>query len=276
MAIITITSDTGNNDFVVGALKGLIYQKNEQAKIVDISHQIGRQNIAQAAYLAGSAIFYYPKNSLHIIMVGLFNKAKAQNILAYYNNQYIICANNGLLSLLLKQQKPNWVVSLPHFANIENATLMFAAQCAYALEQINKNNTQQLGAPIEELVEKIYLPPSSGDNWIEAPILHIDIFENVIVNITKEFFYKKVGDKPFNIVMRNVSEIKKISAHYGEVSAGEPVAIFNMAGYLEIGVNQGNASGLFGLQAFNDKIKNSAYARSRLNYQTIRIEIETD
>lgn len=274
MAAITFTSDLGNNDFIVGAIKGLLLQKIPNANLIDISHYIERQNIAQAAYIAGHAIFYYPKNSFHVILVGLFNEPNFKTLLAYSNNQYIICANNGLLSLLLKQQKPDWIVELPLFTNFSNYTMQFGAQAAYALLNIiNNKEPTQFGNTVENYIEKIALPPIVGPGFLEGQILFIDKFENVIVNITKELFQEKVGDKEFTIIMKNVTEINKISNHYGEVPLGDPVAIFNMAGYLEIGMNQGNASGLFGLQTFGAKGSDNVYARSRIAYQKIRIQI---
>ncbi len=275
MAVITLTSDIGHNDFIAGAIKGMLLQKVPAANIIDITHNIERQNIAQAAYVAGHAIFYYPKHSFHLLLVGLFNEPNFKTLLAYSNNQYIVCPDNGVLSLLLKQQKPTWVVALPQFTNFTNYTMQFGAQAAYALLNIinNVSHTQFATSPVD-YIEKIALPPVVANSYVEGQILFIDKFENVIVNITKELFEEKIGERPFSIIMKNVTEITKISAHYGEVPPGDPVAIFNMAGYLEIGMNQGNASGLFGLQAYGNKGGDNAYARSRLAYQKIRIQIK--
>jgi S-adenosyl-L-methionine hydrolase (adenosine-forming) len=275
MAVVTFTSDMGYNDFVAGAIKGLLLQKIPNANIIDLNHNIERQNIAQAAYIASNAIFYYPKNSFHIILVGLFNEPAYRTLLAYSNHQFIICPDNGVLTLLLKQQKPDWVVSLPKFTNFTNYTMQFGAQAAYALLNIINNTPYaKFGTSITTYIEKIALPPVVANNYVEGQILFIDKFENVIVNITKELFEEKIANKPFSIIMKNVTEINKISAHYGEVPPGDPVAIFNMAGYLEIGINQGNASGLFGLQAYGNKGGDNAYTRSRIAYQKIRIQFK--
>ena len=51
MGLITITSDFGTTDHYLGILKGRIYSQLESAKIVDISNNIEKFNIAQAAFI---------------------------------------------------------------------------------------------------------------------------------------------------------------------------------------------------------------------------------
>jgi S-adenosylmethionine hydrolase len=50
MAIITLTTDFGEKDHFVGAVKGAIYTEMEDAKIVDISHSISPFHLHEAAY----------------------------------------------------------------------------------------------------------------------------------------------------------------------------------------------------------------------------------
>ena len=51
MNIITLTTDFGDQDYGVGALKGQLYSLIPQARIVDISHQVDRYSISEAVYL---------------------------------------------------------------------------------------------------------------------------------------------------------------------------------------------------------------------------------
>jgi S-adenosylmethionine hydrolase len=59
MPILSLTSDIGHKDFLVGAVKGQILQVNESFNIVDISHDLTPFNYPQAAMFAEmpSAIF---------------------------------------------------------------------------------------------------------------------------------------------------------------------------------------------------------------------------
>ncbi len=95
----------------------------------------------------------------------------------------------------------------------------------------------------------------------------------MIVNITRDAFEEQRKGRSFRIVFKRDETIDRISESYADVHEGEKLAIFNSAGYLEIGIQKGNAAGLFGLQGFSEQSQNQ-YLQSRLFYQTIRVYFE--
>ena len=115
-----------------------------------------------------------------------------------------------------------------------------------------------------------------GNNWIEGQIIFIDNFENVIVNITKEDFETQRKGRSFKIVFKRDEVIDRISDTYADVPEGEKLALFNSAAYLEIGINKGNAAGLFGLQGYSEKQSQGQqhYINNRLFYQTVKVFFE--
>lgn len=60
MPLITLTSDIGHQDYLVGAVKGQLLQVNPAFNLVDISHQLAPFNISQAAYVCRNAIKNFP------------------------------------------------------------------------------------------------------------------------------------------------------------------------------------------------------------------------
>ena len=112
MPLLTLTSDIGHRDYLVGAVKAQLLQINEAFNIVDISHNIPPFNYPQAAYVCRSAIKNFPAFTCHIILVNLFEKKPEQLLLAYHKEQYFLCADNGLLSMIL-EEKPELVIGIP-------------------------------------------------------------------------------------------------------------------------------------------------------------------
>jgi hypothetical protein len=53
--IITLTSDFGQSDSYVGAMKGVILGICPEAVLIDVSHEIRPQAIRQAAYVLSTA-----------------------------------------------------------------------------------------------------------------------------------------------------------------------------------------------------------------------------
>ena len=49
MSLITLTTDLGLKDYYVGAIKGAIHSQCPEATVVDISHEVPKFDIAQAA-----------------------------------------------------------------------------------------------------------------------------------------------------------------------------------------------------------------------------------
>src|SRR5262249_34860862 len=68
-AIITLTTDFGEESPYVAAMKGVILGINPNARIVDLSHQIPPQDLDYAAYFLAGAIPSFPPQVVHLIVV---------------------------------------------------------------------------------------------------------------------------------------------------------------------------------------------------------------
>ena len=111
MPILTLTSDIGSPDFLVGSIKAKLLQINPGFQLIDISHNLPPFNYPQAAYVCRNAIRNFPDHTFHIILVNLFETKPEQLLLAYHRNQYLLCADNGLLSMIL-ETTPEMVIGL--------------------------------------------------------------------------------------------------------------------------------------------------------------------
>jgi S-adenosyl-L-methionine hydrolase (adenosine-forming) len=275
MPLVTLTSDIGNQDYLVGAAKGRLLRINSEFNIVDISHSLSPFNYPQAAYVCRSAIKNFPDYTYHIILVNLFESKPEQLLLAYHNDQYIICADNGLLSMIL-EEKPDIVVGLPLEKTAIKNTLYCIDVAAKAITQMfNGEPVERIGVPDVDYIEKNPLRPLLSENWMEGQIIFIDNFENVIVNITQEQFEEQRKGRRFKIVFKRDEMIERISGSYADVPQGEKLVLFNSAGYMEIAINKGNAAGLFGLKGFKESNSQfSAVMQNRLFYQTVKVYFE--
>ncbi len=275
MPLLTLTSDIGNQDYLVGAVKAQLLKVNPDFTIVDISHNIPPFNYPQAAYVCRSAINNFPPFTYHLILVNLFEKKPDKLLMAFHNDQYFLCADNGLLTMIL-EEKPEMLIAIPLEKEMTKNTLQCTAVMAEAVNKIVAGESiLSVGTPDEEITEKHPLKPSFSDNWIEGQIIFIDNFENVIVNITKEQFEEQRKNRAFKIEFKRGEVIETISETYADVPEGEKLAIFNSAGYLEIAINKGNAAGLFGLKGFSDKTRQvSNIMQNQLFYQTVRVFFE--
>jgi len=273
--LLTLTSDIGQQDFLIGAVKGQLLQRIETFTLVDISHNLSPFNYPQAAYVCRNAIKNFPAGTFHLILVNLFDERPEHMLLAEHNGHYIGCADNGLLTMIL-EEIPQKVVALPLEKNQQKNTLYCTSVFAKAFNELNKGKKlEELGDDGISIHVKNPLRPLLGNDYIEGQIIFIDNFENVIVNIHKDEFEEQRKGRSFKIVFKRDEVIDKISETYADVNEGEKLAMFNSAGYLEIAINKGNAAGLLGLQGFSEKqLQQSQYMNSRLFYQTVKVYFE--
>ena len=270
MSLITLTSDIGHQDYLVSAIKGQLLQVVDAgANIIDVSHSISPFNYPQAAYICRSAFKNFSPYTFHIVLVNLFDKKPERLLLAFHNDQYILCADNGLITMIL-ERKPQLVIGLPLNPGTQYNTLHCARVMGQAIQRIqNGTPITDIGEEDIEIEVKNPLRPRITDNFIEGQIIFIDHFENIVVNITRDEFEEKRRGRDFMIVFRHGDKIEKISDYYSNVPEGEKLALFNSAGYLEIAINKGNAAGLLGLSGFTEKSQN---AQNRLIYQLVKID----
>ncbi|MEO7444140.1 MAG: SAM-dependent chlorinase/fluorinase [Ferruginibacter sp.] len=276
MPIITLSSDIGLQDFIPGAIKGQLFQLIDEARITDITHLLPPFNYPHAAYVCRNAIKNFPPGTFHIVMVDFFNEKPEHIILARHNGQYILCPDNGLLTMIL-EELPQETVGLP-LAKESLKNVIYCTQVmGKAIDAVARGAAlQDVGDPEISIKVKNALRPLHGPNWMEGQILFIDNFENVVVNIQKDDFQEQRKGRKFIIEFRRDEVITRISESYADVAEGEKLASFNAAGYLEIAINKGNAAGLFGLQGYSEKLIQShlQFMSNQLIYQTIKIHFE--
>ena len=264
MNIITLTTDMGQKDHYVASLKGKIFSLFETARIIDITHDIKPFNILQAAFVLRNCLADFPENSVHVIGVDpepLVNFTNPDEsilpTIMKFKNQYFVGNDNGVFSLILENN--NWqelwvleeMLSQPEIMKFPTKNILVPAACklAQGIDPI------KIAEPKTTITRRISPSPVIESNVLKGIVSHIDHYGNIISNIKHEDFNRMGKNTPFIIYFRQKEYyIDEISLGYNEVPAGEKVAIFNDAGFLEIAINKGTpengggASALFGLR----------------------------
>ena len=273
MPILTLSSDIGQRDFIVGAIKGQFLQAIPDLNLVDITHDLSQTNLPLAAYICSNAFRFYPTGSFHLVLMNVFENEVDHFLIAHHQGQHIICADNGLITMMTGE-KPAQIIRVP--TQQKAGLLSITQEISMALAKIFKEGrVTAAGSVTQQMVEKYPLKPTVGENWIEGQILFIDNFENVVVNITQKDFEEHRRGRNFKIEVKRQEVIEKISENYASVPEHGKIAWFNSAGYLEIALRNGNMAGLFGLQGYNEQMQRSGVSNgNKWFYQTIRVFFE--
>src|SRR5258705_4958090 len=109
-AIITLTTDYGTTDHLVGTMKGVILKINPDVTIVDITHTVTAYDLLDGALAIGSAYAYFPPKTVHVVVVDPGVGTERRPLLVSAQNQYFIAPDNGVLSVIFEREAHNLVV----------------------------------------------------------------------------------------------------------------------------------------------------------------------
>ena len=239
MSIVTIISDFGQKDHYAALLKGAILTNNPSINIIDITHEVDTHDIRQASYHLNAVCKKFPSGTIHVVAVNNFYDTDYEIIVFEYKEMFFVGPNNGLFSLAFDSIEEDQVYKV---ALDEQDNSMFDL-IAHGVGLISHDmSITEVGPPLNRFEKKIDVKPVMTSDEIRGTIIHIDKFENVIVNVHREFFDHFRKGRDFEIFFKYYDPITKISDNYSNAAVGEVLCIFNSANYLEISINMGKAA----------------------------------
>jgi len=261
MAIITLTTDLGDKDIYQAALKGSILKLLPTVNIVDITNSVPAYNVQQAAFILKNSFHYFPDGTVHLIGIDTVYSHDTKYLALKYKNHYFVGSDNGIFSLMFSQE-PEEIVEINimqdlKFLHFPLADIFVKAACHLA----QGKKLSDIGLPTSGVEQKMNLQPVIEKSLIKGSVIYIDSFQNVITNITKEFFNKVQQGRQFTLYFKRNETINHLSWHYSEVPEGEKLCLFGISDHLEIAINKGNASGLLGLNLGDSVIIDFDYRR---------------
>lgn len=259
--IITLTTDFGTSDAYVGIMKGVILSINPKARIVDLTHAIPPQDIYEAAFSIYAAHSYFPKGTIHIIVVDPGVGSDRQAMVSHTDNAFFVCPDNGVLSYLLHSVEntgghpidsvaiQNRAYCLSEVSNTFHGRDIFAPVAAHLSLGVPLD---AIGPPVKTLVQLPIQVPEISDNTLIGQIIKIDRFGNAITNISETMIDRLEGASTGKIPVYEIRigsvRLNRLNRAYAESDVGKPLAIIGSCGLLEIAINGGNAEEGLGIK----------------------------
>ncbi len=244
--IITLTTDYGTNDHLVGTMKGVILKINPDVTIVDITHNVTPYDLLDGAMAIGSAYSYFPPKTVHVVVVDPGVGTERRPLLVSAQNQYFIAPDNGVLSMVFERED-NIVV---RHANVEHYYLspvsktfhgrdIFAPVAAWLTKGWQ---TASMGDEIADY-KKFSMPrPKAADGGMKGVVLRVDAFGNLITNFRLEHLAENAQENGNFQMQLGSHTVSKLVDTFARGGAGEPIAYIGSGGFIEIGINKGSAA----------------------------------
>ena len=256
--IIALITDFGLRDPYVAEMKAVILKICPAATIVDVTHQIEKFNIRMGAYTLAAASPYFPKGTIHVVVVDPGVGTRRGAILIQTRQGCFIGPDNGVLALATETQGIGHVykitnpkLMLPKISNTFHGRDIFAPAAAHLAKGTPPS---EFGPEIHKIVTPKFAETTRRKNTITGEVIHVDDFGNIVTNF-KEKEVESMGLKTMvNLKLQNIKLTLKLCKAYSEVEKQKPLAIIGSHNFLEISMNQGNAAEAFKTKV-GDKIK---------------------
>ncbi|UCG16423.1 MAG: SAM-dependent chlorinase/fluorinase [Phycisphaerales bacterium] len=250
MSLITLVTDFGTCDQYVGAIKGVIHQLAPKATVVDITHDIEPRNILRAAFVLRHVWPWYPRGTVHVVVVDPGVGSARQILVGRYAGQYVVAPDNGVITLVhrdlplealcVAEDRRNFLPKVSATFHGRDIMAPLAAKLSEGM------SITKVGPPTDHVkVLSLPTPDYRPEHVMAGTILFVDRFGNLVSNISREDLASTLRHRPSAQVYLDGVCIGPIRTHYAEVPSGKPLALIDSTDYLEIAVNGGSAAERF-------------------------------
>lgn len=246
--LITLTTDYGDGSPYAAVLKGVILSVNPAARILDLTHRIGPQDLRHASYFLGTAVPYFPAGTIHVCVIDPGVGSERAAIYAEAGGQRLVGPDNGIFTGVFRNCGRGAVRKLsdrrfwrPHVSDTFHGRDIFAPVAAHLSLGIDPDELgPDLAAPVE-------LPSHSavtfGNRW-QGEVQFIDHFGNMITNIPAD----KLKSLPLRVSLHGEPRhpLRWVRT-YADAAPGELVCLFSSNGFFEVAEVNGNAARRLGV-----------------------------
>ena len=237
MAVLTLLTDFGVEDYYVAAVQGVVLRLAPGTQIVDVSHQVPPGDILAGAFLLAAAVPWFPDGSVHLAVVDPGVGSARRILVARTDNAHLVLPDNGLLTHLLRQDAVRSVRSVEKtglFLDNPGRTFhgrdRFAPVAAWLLRG---ESAEELGPEIDDPVRFPWDGPRREPGILSGKVAHVDRYGNLITDIPTGWLPEGADCRAevlgYQVLQR--------ATHYDDISDGEPAMIPGSLGTVELSLN---------------------------------------
>jgi S-adenosylmethionine hydrolase len=245
MSVITLSTDFGLTDPYVGIMKGVILGINPEVRIVDLNHSLSHHRLPEAAFALNTAFFYFPRGTLHLVVVDP-GVGGERRLIGIKEKDYLwIGPDNGLFTLVLKEQPKAKIIELTNRAFfLKKISSTFHGRDILAPIAAHLSlgiSLEEMGPPAGDPVTLSLPEAEIKKNKIIGQVLWADHFGNLITNISRKMLLPFLSGPSLKIIVKSHT-ITELSQTYSQGRPGVLLALIGSSDYLEIACNLGNAA----------------------------------
>ena len=244
--IVTLTSDFGTRDGYVGQMKGVILGIDPAVALVDVTHDIEPFSVVAGALVLKGISRYFGQGAVHLAVVDPGVGSTRRGIVARIDGRLYVGPDNGLFSLVLFSARSseireirNTELTLPDPHPTFHGRDVFAPVAGHLSAGAKFDS---VGPLVTDPISLSIDPPKMVEDGLHGEVIHVDRFGNLTTNIDAHMLTRPVSRIEIGHVI-----IRGLSMFFSQAPEGEPLALINSFGFLEVAVNLGNAAKVLGI-----------------------------
>jgi len=244
--IIALLTDMGHSDWYVGAMKGVILSICPDAHLIDLCHEVAKQDIAAAAFILKVSHRFFPDGTVFLVVVDPEVGSPRRAIVATDGARYYVAPDNGLLTYL-EIESPQWRVRA-----IENPAMrlnevsetfhgrdLFAPTAAHLAAG---EPFESVGSLVPDTVRLPHIQKVQiQDRILTGRIIYIDSYGNLLTNVTPDMLPDAATPDRLKMHFKGHT-IQGLTPHFAAVPQSHPLMYWGSSGVLEIAINYGSAA----------------------------------
>lgn len=248
--VITLLTDFGFGDGDVGVMKGVMTGIAPAARLIDITHEVGPQDVLSGAWILSTVYRYFPPGTVFLCVVDPGVGSDRRAIAVHAGDWFFVGPDNGLFSYVYAEQPVHIAAllnnpryQLSHVSSTFHGRDIFAPAAAHLAR----------GVPLIEFspaldaaaLVRLNLPQAVRQgNVIVASVVQIDHFGNCITNIplpmVPELFDARVLARA--IFSGTEASVEQCARFFAEGPVDLPFLYGDSVGCVGVAVRNGNAA----------------------------------
>jgi S-adenosylmethionine hydrolase len=201
---------------------------------VDVTHQVAPGDILGGSFLLGRTVDAFDAGSIHVAVVDPHVGTDRRLLIAHIAGRLIVCPDNGLITSAWRTcpspaageitWRPADLSATFHGRDVLGPVAGKLAAGA-DIDSFSRSISQPFLLPADQLM-----------------VVHIDHYGNAVTNIPSAAVAPSANVRVARL------KIGPIGRTYADVPPGQPLALINSSGLLEIAVRDGSAAKVLGLK----------------------------
>jgi S-adenosyl-L-methionine hydrolase (adenosine-forming) len=253
--LVGVMTDFGLRDHYVGVMKAAMYAACPDLRIIDISHEVDPHKIREGAYLLWASYRHFPRGSVIVAVIDPGVGSSRNIIGARIGNGTLLGPHNGLLDLVLWEERVKEVTVIDIHKPLSRNLLPAAISTTF--------HGRDIFAPLAAHLASGKRLSAMGNtmkvDWTSSPfvdarcpettpsVLHIDRFGNIVTNIRVDL--PAVQSRNLTLRIRG-RHITCWADNYQEIRIGRLCMIPGSSGLVEIVMKERSAAAFLGVKQY--------------------------